>query len=193
MLSAGLLISSADAADPLRICQKVAGTMQETILPQETAPNDPFGRILGSFSGNMGGATNASITAFLVTPPAFSSGPLGNSQVMQVRHAFLTGPGDVITTLGKTIFNVAPATLPGETTYNSSRCPGTPCVVQNPQVLTITGGTGRWAGASGELRNLGLGNLNLPQGQGTFTFVVAGEVCLPSSSVSANSKSNPEF
>jgi hypothetical protein len=136
---------------------------------------------------------NASLTAFLVTPPAFSGATLSPSQVMTVRHAFLTGPGDVLTTLGKTIFNPGPATLPGETTSASSRCPGTPCVVENPQVPTITGGTGRWAGASGEFRNLGVGNLNLPQGQGWFTFVSTGEVCVPSGSVGASGKAGAEL
>jgi hypothetical protein len=193
LLAAALAVAPAMAADPIKVCQKITGTMSETILPQESAPNDPFGRILGAFTGSFGGAANASVTAFLVTPPGFSSGPLATTNVIQVRHAFLTGPGDVVTTLGKTIFNVAPATLPGETAYNASKCPNTPCVVENPQVLTITGGTGRWAGASGELRNLGLGNINLPQGQGWFTFVVAGEVCVPSSSLSASGRSNPEF
>jgi hypothetical protein len=83
--------------------------------------------------------------------------------------------------------------LPGDTTSTSSKCPGTPCIVQVPQTLTITGGTGRWAGASGELRNVGLGNLNLPQGQGVFTLSVSGEVCVPSGSLTASGKASPEF
>lgn len=169
----------------LKVCQKIAGTMHETIVPAESAPNDPFGRIIGMFNGSLGGANNASLTAFLVTPPAFSPGAPVPTAVMQVRHVFMTGPGDTITTLGKTIFNIAPATLPGSSEAALSRCPGTPCIVQNPQVLDITGGTGRWTGATGQFRNLGLGNLNLPQGQGTFTFVVQGEVCLPSTAAGA--------
>jgi hypothetical protein len=160
-------------------------------VPQEAVPNDPFGRILGLFTGSFAGVTNAAVTAFLVTPPMFSAAAPAPSQVMQVRHAFLTGQGDVVTTLGRTIFNPAPATFPGDSTGIVSSCPGTPCLVENPQVLDITGGTGRWAGASGQLRNLGLGNLNLPQGQGVFTFVVQGEVCLPAGSTSASNSTKP--
>jgi hypothetical protein len=52
-------------------------------------------------------------------------------------------------------------------------------VVENPQVLDIIGGTGRWARATGVLKNLGIGNLDLTNGQGTFVFVVKGEVCIP--------------
>jgi len=190
-LALGLSVAAVlTAATPLysqaKLCKNIRGTMVETILPKEAAPNDPFGRILGMVTGDFAGYSHVSVTGFLVTPPAFSTGAPGTpSAVMQVRHGFATGPGDTITTLGKTIFNVAPGNLPGQTQAVASQCPGTPCIVQNPQVLDITGGTGRWAGATGQLRNVGLGNLNLPQGQGQFAFVVEGEVCLPASSVNA--------
>ena len=36
----------------------------------------------------------------------------------------------------------------------------------------------RWANATGQLRNVGIGNLDLQKGQGTFVFVVKGEVCV---------------
>jgi len=186
-----LAFTAPQAHAQIKVCQKITGTMMETIVPAEASPNDPFGRILGMFTGSFGGATNAALTAFLITPPAFSPGFPVPTTVMQVRHVFLTGPGDTVTTLGKTIFNPGPATLPGSTDAAVSKCPATPCVVENPQVLDITGGTGKWAGATGQLRNLGLGNLNLPQNQGVFTFVVQGEVCLPVSNVGAlNSERN---
>lgn len=152
--------------------------MTETIIPQAAVPNDPFGRILGMFNGDFAGVTNAAFTAFLVTPPEFSA-QSGPAKVMTVRHVFLTGPGDTISTHGKTIFIPGPATLPGQTDVIQSHCPGTPCVIETSQVLDITGGTGRFVGATGQLRNLGQGNVNLPQGQGVFVFVVKGEVCLP--------------
>jgi hypothetical protein len=160
-------------------CKTVSGVMSETIVPQSQAPNDPFGRIIGMFNGDFSGVSVAAITAFLTTPPAFSPAQAGPSSVMQVRHVFMTGPGDTVITLGKTIFTPGPAIQPGQFNFVNSICPFAPCVVENPQVLDIIGGTGRWAGAKGVLENLGIGNLDLTNGQGTFVFVVKGEVCIP--------------
>jgi hypothetical protein len=159
-------------------CKTVKGQMSETIVPASQAPNDPFGRILGLFTGDFGGVNTVAVTAFLVTQPQFSP-PTGPSNVMTVRHVFLLAPGDTVISLGKTIFTPGPATQPGQFNGVSSVCPFAPCVVENPQVLTIIGGTGRYDGATGELRNLGSGNLDLLNGQGVFTFVVSGEVCIP--------------
>jgi len=160
------------------VCKTIKGQMSETIVPASQAPNDPFGRILGMFTGDFGGVANVAVTAFLVTQPAFSN-PGGPSSVMTVRHVFLLAPGDTVITLGKTIFTPAPATEPGQFNYVSSVCPFAPCVVENPQVLNIIGGTGRYVGATGQLRNLGVGNLDLLNNIGVFTFVATGEVCIP--------------
>ncbi|HEX4278191.1 MAG TPA: hypothetical protein VHZ74_22710 [Bryobacteraceae bacterium] len=159
-------------------CKTIKGQMSETIVPASQAPNDPFGRVLGLFTGDFGGVATVPLTAYLVTQPQFSN-PGGPSSVMMVRHVFLLAPGDTVITLGKTIFTPAPATEPGQTNYVSSVCPFAPCLVENPQVLTIIGGTGRYVGATGELRNLGLGNLDLLNNIGVFTFVASGEICLP--------------
>ncbi len=174
-----LLIGNVPGVNGAEKCSTVSGVMQETIVPASQAPNDPFGRILGLFNGDFAGVGTSAVTAFLVTPPTFSTPQAGPSSVMQVRHVFLTGPGDTVITLGKTIFTPGPATLPGQTNFVNSVCPFAPCVVENPQVLDIIGGTGRWANATGQLRNLGVGNLDLTNGQGTFVFVVKGEVCVP--------------
>jgi hypothetical protein len=159
-------------------CKTIKGQFSETIVPASQAPGDPFGRVLGLFTGDFGGVATAAVTAFLVTQPQFSNAG-GASAVMTVRHVFLLAPGDTVITLGKTIFTPAPATEPGQTNYVASVCPFAPCLVENPQVLTIIGGTGRYVGATGELRNLGLGNLDLLNGLGTFTFISSGEICLP--------------
>lgn len=177
--SLALLVGSMSGLSGAEICKTVSGVMQETIIPTSQAPNDPFGRIVGLFNGDFSGVSVAAITAFLVTPPAFSPAQPGPSSVMQVRHVFMTGPGDTVITLGKTIFTPGPATQPGQFNFVNSVCPFAPCVVENPQELEIIGGTGRWANATGVLRNLGIGNLDLPNGQGTFVFVVKGEVCVP--------------
>jgi hypothetical protein len=159
-------------------CRTIKGQMSETIVPASQAPNDPFGRILGLFTGDFGGVPTVAVTAFLVTQPQFSN-PSGPSTVMTVRHVFLLAPGDTVITLGQTIFTPAPATEPGQTNFVNSVCPFSPCLVENPQVLTIIGGTGRYVGATGQLKNLGLGNLDLLNNIGVFTFVASGEVCLP--------------
>ncbi|MCU1329407.1 MAG: hypothetical protein JWN34_4777 [Bryobacterales bacterium] len=168
--------SQASAAND-KSCKTVTGVMQETIIPASQT-TDPFGRIIGMFDGDFAGASIAAVTAFLVTPPAFSNPAPGPSSVMQVRHVFLTGPGDTVITLGKTIFTPAPATQPGQSNFVASTCPFAPCVVENPQVLDVIGGTGRWAGATGQLQNLGIGNLDLPNGKGEFVFQVKGEICV---------------
>lgn len=160
------------------ICKKVSGMSTETIVPASQAPNDPFGRVLGLFTGDFAGIATVSLTAALTTPPAFSP-PSGASTLMQVRHVFLTGPGDTVITLGEVLFNPGPATEPTQTNFVNSICPLAPCVVENPQVLTVIGGTGRWAGATGEIKSLGLGNLNLPANQGAFVYMVSGEICIP--------------
>lgn len=185
ILAMGVASTSMMAQD-FKVCQKISGTGTETILPKEIAPNDPFGRIMGSFTGSFGGVSTVPYTAILTSPPVFSTAGFPSVQTtISVREAYVTGPGDSLSFSGTSIFNLAPASLPGDTASTSpiSRCPGTPCVVQVPKDLTITGGTGRWAGASGVLRGVGLGNLNLPQGQGTFVFSLEGEVCVSASSV----------
>jgi hypothetical protein len=159
-------------------CKTVKGMSTETIMPASQAPNDPFGRVIGLFSGDFAGVATVSLTSFLTSAPMFSptSGP---STLMQVRHVFLTGPGDTISTLGQVLFNPAPATQPTQTNFVNSICPLAPCIVENPQVLTVIGGTGRWAGATGQITTLGLGNLNLPANEGSFVYMVSGQVCIP--------------
>lgn len=171
-----------------KLCYKIAGVANETIVPREASPGDTFGRVIGTFQGDFGGAGNATLSAALVSPPAFNAGGLATAATIQVRHVFLTGPGDTLTTRGTAAFNVVTAVEPGTTQATQSRCPGTPCIIQVPQTLEITGGTGRWAGATGSLQNIGIGDLNLPVGQGVFAFSVKGEVCLPASRVLAPNK-----
>lgn len=186
--AAALMAGLAQAQEP-KICQKITGTVTESILPQSIAPNDPFGRVAGSFEGNFGGAAKAAKTAILITPPQFTtSNVFSRPLAISVRETFITGPGDTISVSGTSYFTLAPGTLAGDTASTPSQCPGTPCVITVPKVTTITGGTGRWAGATGQIREIGLGNLNLPQGQGTFVSIMDGEVCLPAGSVSAFSQ-----
>jgi hypothetical protein len=181
LCAAALLATSVSAqttATTPTICKTVNGMSTETIVPASQAPNDPYGRVLGMFTGDFAGIATVSLTAVLTTPPAFSP-PAGASSLMQVRHVFLTGPGDTIITLGQVLFNPGPATEPTQIFFVNSVCPLAPCLVENPQVLTVIGGTGRWNGATGQITSLGLGNLNLPAGQGAFVYMVSGEICIP--------------
>jgi hypothetical protein len=166
-------------AQGIKVCQRITGTATETIVPPAAAPNDPFGRVIGTFTGDFGGATNGVLSAFLASPPVFSSGGLAPVQTIQERHVFLTGPGDTVITSGTTSFNIAPNVQPGSTQTTPSRCPAAPCVVQVPQSLEITGGSGRWAGASGKITAIGIGDIDLTQGQAVFTLNVRGEICIP--------------
>jgi hypothetical protein len=172
-------------------CSSISGVSVETIAPASQAPNDPFGRIIGIFTGDFAGVTNASFSAILTTPPAFSPAS-GAPSVMQIRHVFSTGPGDTVITLGKTVFIPSPIVLPTALALNpgtvpgtnaapiqASQCPGTPCVITISQVLDIIGGTGRFEGVTGQLRNLGQGNVDLLNGKGQFIFADSGEVCFP--------------
>jgi hypothetical protein len=166
-----------------KLCYKISGVATESIVPPDAAPNDPFGRVIGTFAGDFGGAGNASLSAALTSPPAFNPPGSTTTQTIQVRHVFTTGPGDAVTTRGTAAFNVVSAAQAGSVQPTPSRCPGTPCIVQVPQSLEIVTGTGRWAGASGTLQNMGVGDLNLPMGQGVFTIQVKGEVCVPATRV----------
>src|SRR5437868_14911550 len=84
VLTLGAMPSLLEAAGA-KVCQKVSGTMMETIVPADAVPNDPFGRILGMFTGNFAGVQNASITAFLATAPLVSPGPPAPSPVITYR------------------------------------------------------------------------------------------------------------
>ena len=164
----------------------------ETIIPESQAPNDLYGRILGLFIGDFAGIAKVSLTALLTSPPGFSDPQAGTSILIKVRHVFLTGPGDTVITLGNVIFNPAPATEPTQTNFVNSICPYAPCVVETPQVLTVIGGTGQWARATGQINSLGIGNLNFPAGRGagyvdvpvgkgTFVYMVTGQICVSTS------------
>ena len=92
LMACTMTAQTATPTAPATICKSVSGMSTETIIPASQAPNDPFGRVLGMFSGDFAGIATVSLTAVLTTPPAFSA-PSGASSLMQVRHVFLTGQG----------------------------------------------------------------------------------------------------
>src|SRR3954466_15804366 len=69
-------------------CADVSGKFNEMILPQDSAPNDPAGRIVGNVDGALAGATTAFITALT---PARDGG-----FSVKTTNAFATLEGNVL-------------------------------------------------------------------------------------------------
>ena len=134
-------------------CVEVSGKFNEVILPRDAAPNDPFGRILGNVEGSLEGATTAFLTG--ITPGA------NGSLRVTTNNAFATQEGNTLFTRGT-----------AEWTFIKSG------FYQVDLTLTIIGGTGRFAGAVGTIRSLGVGN-NVGPGTGQFVQEYRGQVCTP--------------
>ena len=132
-------------------CTEISGKFNELILPNESAPNDPFGRILGNVDGSLEGA----VTAFLTS---FKPDQDGNVQV-ENNHAFATQEGNLLFTRG-----AANWTLVKEGTFYVD------------MTLNVVGGTGKYEGATGVIRFLGVGN-NVGPGTGQFVDEYRGTLC----------------
>ena len=116
------LVSAARADDDR--CKDVNGHDVVTSIP---APNDPLGRSLGSSTGDLKAAISAVLTS--LTPQ-----PDGSIQATGM-DVWVLGPQDIL------IFNGKPTVTP---------IPGAPVgTVSVSGTLTVAGGTGKFAGASG--------------------------------------------
>jgi len=136
-------------------CQHVRGGITETVIP---SPNDPFGRVLGNVDGVLNGASTAFITSDNPSP----SGVLNSTSF----DVFVTEKGDMLTATGPVTLSPIPGKPPGEFTLDV--------------ILTITGGSGKYAGASGTITFEGLGrNVFGGPGLGTFDVIYRGSVCSP--------------
>jgi hypothetical protein len=133
-------------------CTEVSGKFNEMILPADSAPNDPAGRVLGNVDGTLSGAT----TAFIVSIAPARDGGLR----VATNNAFATLEGNLLFTSG-----VADWTFIQNGFY------------QVDLTLTVTGGAGRYAGATGTIRVLGVGN-NVGPGSGQFLHEYRGQVCV---------------
>jgi hypothetical protein len=132
-------------------CSEVSGKFNELILPQDSAPNDPAGRILGNVDGSLAGATTAFITALR---PGLNGG-----LSVTTNNAFATLEGNILLANGS-----------GDWAFIRNG------FYQVELTLTITGGTGKYAGATGTIRTLGVGN-NVGPGTGQFLQEYRGQVC----------------
>ena len=126
-------------------CKSIRGGIAETAIPS----NDALGRLLGTVTGVLNGAS----TVFLTTPP-----PNVTSY-----DVFLTNAGDVLIATGVS----APRTP----------VPGEPGEFTSHVDLTIVGGFGKYAGATGTMTFDGVSHTGtVPR---TADLIYKGTVCGP--------------
>jgi hypothetical protein len=114
------------------------------------APNDPISRLLGIVTGTLSGASTVVITS----PPP-------NTTSLDI---FLTNRGDTLIAVGFPTRTPIPGAPPGEFTVHVD--------------LTITGGSGKYEGATGAMTFDGFSHAGGP-GVGTAELVYRGSVCGP--------------
>jgi hypothetical protein len=134
-------------------CDRVSGSIAETSIPS----NDPFGRLLGTVTGVLNGAS----TVFITSPP-----PNVTSY-----DVFLTTAGDVLLATG------VPTRTP---------VPGEPGEFISHVDLTVVGGFGRYAEATGTMTFDGRSHTGTMPG--TADLVYQGTVCGPN--VTGSNRSN---
>jgi hypothetical protein len=144
---------SVKSQTPGQTCTAVNGKIFERVLPSSAAPNDPFGRVVGTITGTLSG----SATAVLTSNPR--QNPIGTID------AFATDRGLLIAT-GSAVFSPL------------GNVPGGPSVVGDSLELTVTLGTGEFVGATGTIHATGVG-LGVGPGQGEFILSYTGTICTP--------------
>ena len=128
-------------------CRLVSGSISASVIAN---PNVSTGLALGTVTGSLAGATVATFTV--------SAGSGGNLNLM-LHHNFVTDSRDSLTTTD---------------TGTLVPVPGLPDIYRMSVNYTITGGTGRFANATGSLRNHGEADLN----SGLLTLSYSGQVCM---------------
>lgn len=113
-------------------CKRVGGHATWTLIP---SPNDPFGRILGPSKGDL----KASITAIITSLTSVPSGIITAKSL----EVWILGATDMLVMDGQASFTPIPGKPVG--------------TVHDELTLTITGGTGIYAGATGTINVEGIG------------------------------------
>lgn len=161
-----LALCSSSGAQQQQSCQTVTGGFTEFVITPFGSPNDPLGRVVLIASGTINGIGTAILTS--VGP-----GPTPSTLGATTRHVFLISSGalqeaDQLTATGVAVFTPIPGTSN----------------VQDLLTLTVTGGTGKYAGASGTIvaQGTGLNFFPLPPGpssanQSSFSFALSGQLC----------------
>ena len=142
-------------------CTTVSGKAEWTLIPPSAAPaTEPFGRVLGPTTGNL----KAAVTAYLTSLAPNPDGSLHATSV----EIWSTGAQDLLIFAGDATFTpILDAPI------------GTVADALN---LTVTGGSGKFAGATGTVQVRGTGyNLFGPNaGPGSTFFDVSyrGSICV---------------
>jgi hypothetical protein len=166
-----LCTTASTSAVPRQKCERVTGKFVEYVVEKDfIAPNDPLGRVVNYTQGtfkSIGTAILTNVTPFLQLNPVVHSA--------ETRHLFVVNETDQVFATGVAVF---------------TEIPGTPNV-DDVLTLTITGGTGAYEGASGEIVATGVGfNFLAPPPPGApgpvphpvagstfFEFRLEGEIC----------------
>jgi len=143
-------------------CDTVKAKSTEFAITPFGSPNDPLGRTLIIAQGGL----NSVGTAILTT---VGPGPVPGTLGATSRHVFVVTEQDQLTATGVLVF---------------TPIPGTPNV-SSSLTLTVTGGTGKFANATGTIVGTGIG-LNffpLPPGPSSanhsiFQYTFSGQLCL---------------
>jgi hypothetical protein len=151
-----MLLCAAPAMAGDSECRNASGKAVWTLIP---APNDPLGRVLGPTTGDL----KASVSAYLTSIAPQNDGSLHATSV----ETWVLGAQDVLVFAGDATFTPVPDAPIG--------------TVADSLWLTVVGGSGKYAGATGTLHVTGTGyNVFGPNaGPGSTFFEVRydGTVC----------------
>src|SRR5438874_6973683 len=136
-------------------CKNVRGGIAATAIPSPEA----LPRSLANVYGVLNGANTGAITSFGQPPAPFIVLTGTTSEV------FLTNGGDTLTVTGAVTLTPVPGKPAGEFTENT--------------ILTVTGGSGKYAGATGTITLEGQGHSVFGPGPATFNLTYQGSVCGP--------------
>jgi len=158
-----LIVLIGASASPVRVtasagCQNVNGRALWTLIP---SPNDPFGRTLGPTSGHLKGSATTLLTSVAAGPGGGLSATSSDTWVLDAQ--------DMLQFTGTATFTPIP-NEPIDT-------------VSDERTLTVIGGSGAYAGATGTLNVSGFGyNLlgpNAGAGNTFFDVRFSGTICKP--------------
>ena len=137
-------------------CRNVRGKSVEIVAHPSLSPNDPLGRVVSHTTGTLN-----SIGTVILTSLFPSGGGLGATTA----HLYVMNERDQLTAEGVAQISF----IPGSANVND--------VV----TLNVTGGTGKFASATGQIVATGVGFNFLPgptAGSTYFVFRLSGRVCL---------------